>query len=63
MKNEMKEQWLQLCEQAALEQDSERLLKLIKEISRMLDEKNGRLQQYSRPKHPHAKTHGRPGSC
>jgi hypothetical protein len=46
---EKKEQWLQLCEQAAVEQDPERLLKLIDEISRMLDEKNRRLQQSSPP--------------
>jgi hypothetical protein len=46
---EKKEQWLQLCEQAAAEQDPERLLKLVDEISRMLDEKNRRLQQSSPP--------------
>jgi hypothetical protein len=35
-----KERWLQLCEQAAVEQDPEKLLDLVNEISRMLDEKN-----------------------
>ena len=47
--HDKKERWLQLCEQAAVEQDPERLLKLVDEISRMLDEKNRRLQQSSRP--------------
>jgi hypothetical protein len=45
-----KERWLQLCEQAAVEQDPERLLKLVDEISRMLDEKNKRVQQLSTSK-------------
>jgi hypothetical protein len=47
--HDKKERWLQLCEQAAVEQDPERLLKLVDEISRMLDEKNRRLQPSSRP--------------
>jgi hypothetical protein len=42
-----KERWLQLCEQAAVEQDPEKLLDLVNEISRMLDEKNQRMQQCS----------------
>ena len=45
MNNKTKERWLQLCEQAAVEQDPDRLLKLVNEISRMLDEKNKRVQQ------------------
>jgi hypothetical protein len=45
MNNKTKERWLQLCEQAAVEQDPDRLLKLVNEISRILDEKNQRVQQ------------------
>jgi len=34
-----KEVWKQLCEQAAAEQDPDKLLELVKQIDRMLDEK------------------------
>jgi hypothetical protein len=44
MQNEKKEHWMSLCEQAAAEQNPERLLELIAEINRMLDEKDKRLQ-------------------
>ena len=37
-----KEYWRQLCEQAANEQDPEKLLQLAKEIVRILDEKEER---------------------
>ena len=37
------ERWRQLCEQAAVEQDSGKLLELIREINRLLDEKKQRL--------------------
>lgn len=42
-----KEEWLKLCEKAAVEQDTEKLLALTREISRLLREredalKNGR---------------------
>jgi len=36
---EKKERWLELCEQASKEQDSEKLLSLIGEINRLLEEK------------------------
>jgi len=39
-----KEPWLQLCEQAAAEQDPVRLLELVKEIERLLSEKETRLR-------------------
>jgi len=39
MKGEKLEQWRQLCELAAVEQDREKLLALVKEIDRLLDEK------------------------
>ena len=44
MKGEKLEQWKQLCELAAIEQDPERLLALVKEINRLLDEKEKRLR-------------------
>lgn len=41
---DQKEHWVQLCEQAAVEQDHEKLLKLVNEISSALDEKEQRLE-------------------
>ena len=43
MQGETKEQWRKLCEQAAVEQDPEKLLQLAKEISALLDQKEQRL--------------------
>jgi hypothetical protein len=43
MKGKTKENWMYVCEQAAVEQDSEKLLQLVKEINRMLEEKEARL--------------------
>ena len=37
MQGETKEHWLELCEQAAVEQDSKKLLKVIEELNRELD--------------------------
>jgi hypothetical protein len=45
MQGKVKEEWMQLCEQAAIEQNSERLMALITEINRMLDEKEQRLKR------------------
>ena len=47
MKGQTKEHWMELCEQAATEQDTERLLQLISEINRMLDQKQERLKRGS----------------
>ena len=49
MKGEQKERWLQLCEQAAVEQDAEKLLALIQEINRILEEKELRLKRGVEP--------------
>lgn len=38
------ERWQELCEQAAVEQDSAKLFKLIQEITALLDEKQQRIQ-------------------
>lgn len=43
LKGETGELWRKLCEQAAVEQDSEKLLELTREINRLLDEKAERL--------------------
>jgi len=38
------ERWRELCAQAAVERDGEKLLELTKEIIRLLDEKEARLK-------------------
>lgn len=45
MQGENAERWRMLCEQAAIEQDPSRLLELIREINRLLEEKEQRLQE------------------
>ena len=45
MKGPQKEHWMQLCERAASEQDAEKLMDLIEEINRLLEEKELRLRQ------------------
>lgn len=45
LKAKNKQEWEQLCAQAAVEQDSARLMELIQEITRMLDQKEQRLQR------------------
>jgi hypothetical protein len=47
MQGKAKEEWMRLCEQAAVEKDSEKLMKLVAEMSRMLDEKEQRLKRTS----------------
>lgn len=44
MQGTAKKEWTQLCEQAAVEQDPEKLMLLVSEINRMLDEKEERLK-------------------
>jgi len=44
MQGETKERWRKLCEQAANEQDHERLMQLIQEINQLLEEKEAQLQ-------------------
>jgi hypothetical protein len=45
-KNE--ERWRELCKQASAEQDPKKMLELIKEINRLLDEKQARLERGQR---------------
>jgi len=44
MRGENKERWLEICEKAAVEQDPEKLLILMQEINRLLEEKEMRLK-------------------
>lgn len=43
MEGEARERWLSLCQQAASEQDPERLMELVIEINRLLEAKERRL--------------------
>jgi hypothetical protein len=45
MRGEKKEKWMALCEQAANEQDPEKLMALVAEIDRLLAEKQQRLEK------------------
>jgi hypothetical protein len=45
MQGKVKEHWMELCEKASVEQNSEKLMALVKEINRMLDEKEDRLKR------------------
>jgi uncharacterized membrane protein YdfJ with MMPL/SSD domain len=40
-----REKWMELCAQAANEQDSQKLMALIKQITALLDTKQGRLME------------------
>jgi hypothetical protein len=44
MQGNVKEHWMELCERATVEQDSEKLMALIQEINRMLEKKEDRLR-------------------
>jgi hypothetical protein len=41
---EKKEEWFALCEQAAKEQDPEKLMALVKQINALLEEQENRLK-------------------
>jgi hypothetical protein len=43
MQGKAKERWIELCEQAAVEHDANKLLKLIQEIDKLLREKQERI--------------------
>jgi hypothetical protein len=45
LKGEKLEHWQQLCAQAAVEQDPQKLMELVKEIDRLLSEKQDRLNR------------------
>ena len=52
MQNQDKERWLELCEQAAEEQNAERLLVLVQEINCLLEQKHERLDPRDRRNPP-----------
>ena len=43
MQGEKKERWMELCAQAAVEQDPKKLIELVQEINALLEEKERRL--------------------
>jgi hypothetical protein len=45
MEGKTKERWMYFCEQAAVEQDPDKLLQLVEKINQMLEEKENRLQR------------------
>ena len=45
MNGEAKERWLHLCELAANEEDPDKLVELVSEINRILEEKEQRLMR------------------
>jgi hypothetical protein len=47
MQGEKAEQWRILCEQAAIEQDPAKLMRLVEQINRLLEEKEQRLRNQS----------------
>jgi hypothetical protein len=49
MQGAVKEKWLELCELAASEQDPKKLMVLVQEITRLLEEKEQRLKARSVP--------------
>jgi hypothetical protein len=49
MKGEKKERWMELCEQAADEQDGEKFSALIREIDRILQEKEDSIRNAKTP--------------
>lgn len=43
MQGDKKERWMELCAQAAVEQDPVKLMQLVREINSLLEEKERRL--------------------
>jgi hypothetical protein len=55
MQGEPGQHWRELCEQAATEQDPNRLMELVNEINRMLSEKEERLKRRQQEQHEQPK--------
>ena len=49
MEGEKKERWKELCAQAAVEKDAEKLHALVQEIDRLLQDKEARLRNGPAP--------------
>jgi hypothetical protein len=58
MKGETGERWRKLCEQAATEQDPQKLMELIHEIDRLLAEKEERLLKQQGIEQPETRKKG-----
>ena len=43
MRDETRDRWMLLCDQASTEQDPEKLLALVQEINQLLEEKRSRI--------------------
>jgi len=50
MDGEKRESWMELCAEAADEKDPQKLMKLIAEITRLLQEKHARLDEGTVPR-------------
>jgi hypothetical protein len=48
MQGQTEQTWRKMCERAVVEKDPDKLLQLVKEINRLLDEKEARLQSAQR---------------
>ena len=46
MQGENAERWRELCEQVIVEQNSDRLMKLVQELTRLLEQKETRLRNH-----------------
>jgi hypothetical protein len=46
MQGEAGERWRELCQQAVVEQDAQKLIKLIREINELLEAKERRLERH-----------------
>ncbi|HXF13677.1 MAG TPA: hypothetical protein VN517_11030 [Terriglobales bacterium] len=51
MQAETGERWRALCEEAAAEQDAQKLIQLIRDINELLEAKERRLQQQRAARH------------
>ena len=51
MKGDTKERWMELCAQAAVEQDPQKLMELVEEINNLVEEKERRLGIIPYPRH------------
>jgi hypothetical protein len=49
MQGERHDHWMQLCQQASIEQDPEKLIKLIQQINNLLKEKHMHLSKNEKP--------------
>ena len=54
MQGEIRDRWLVLCEQAAIEQDPDKLMALIREINSLLEVKETRLHRIAAEQKPDA---------